>query len=72
VDVLCNDCVPAWWQGERVGADLTGRFYQDPRKTAVDDRAIQLALSGRSRVVDTSLRWRLNRLKTNWKFARGG
>lgn len=71
VDVLCNECLPGWLAVDEIGTQQTASFYAHPRKTAVDDRAVRLALAGRASVLDNSLHWRLRRRIRALRFANG-
>ncbi len=71
VDVLCNDCLPGWLAAGDIGPQQTAAFYAHPRKKAVDDLALRLALAGRASVLDNSLHWRLRRRIRTWRFGSG-
>lgn len=68
VDALCNACIPEWLAGDEIGAQKTAAFYLHPQKKLIDDRALRLALAGRSSVLDTSLHWRMRRHIRAWRF----
>lgn len=72
VDVLCNEFVPRWMAAGSITTSDVAAFYAHERKSAVDDRALHLALAGRDSVLATSLRWRVQRLVRAWRFAHGG
>lgn len=71
VDVLCNACLPGWLAAGEIGPQQTGDFYAHPRKRAVDDLALRLALAGRASVLESSLYWRLRRRIRDWRFVSG-
>lgn len=62
VDVLCSECIPRWLATPGMGNDKISGFYDDPRKKAVDDRALQNATYRRRASTDRSIRWRVHRL----------
>jgi 2-polyprenyl-6-methoxyphenol hydroxylase-like FAD-dependent oxidoreductase len=72
VDVLCNECIPAWWGKPELGAELVAGFYRHPRKVEVDADALNRALRNRGIAIGTSLRSRIRRLVQQWRFDRGG
>jgi 2-polyprenyl-6-methoxyphenol hydroxylase-like FAD-dependent oxidoreductase len=72
VDVLCNECIPAWWGKSELGAELLADFYRHPRKVEVDAEALTRALRNRGIVVGNDLRSRIRRRVQQWRFDRGG
>lgn len=71
VDVLCNQCAPAWRGHDRIGADMTGALYRNASKVAVDDDALHRALRSRSMVLGGDMRSRVRRILHEWRFDRG-
>lgn len=63
VDVLCSECVPAWFATPGMDVEKVAAFYDHPRKRAVDRRSLQSAEYRRRLSTDTSLRWHLHRLR---------
>lgn len=71
VDVLCNECVPAWFSSPGMDSDKIRQFYTNARKQRVDDEALNRALRGRTLATDTSLPWRARRSIAQWRWATG-
>jgi len=62
VDVLA-ECVPQWFATPGIDCGKIATFYTNPRKKAVDDRAVKAAFFGRHAVMDRSVLWRMYRLR---------
>jgi hypothetical protein len=65
VDVLCSECVPAWLATPGMGAEKIAAFYDHPRKREVDDGSLRSSEYRRRVSTETSLRWRIHRLRQN-------
>jgi 2-polyprenyl-6-methoxyphenol hydroxylase-like FAD-dependent oxidoreductase len=61
VDVLCSDCVPEWLATPGMAAHKIDRFYDHPRKVAMDAESLHAAEYTRRLALDPALRWRLHR-----------
>jgi len=60
VDVLC-ECIPDWLVTSGMNVEKITRYYDHPRKVAIDAKAIQRALYTRTLSTDASFRWRIYR-----------
>lgn len=68
VDVLCSDCVPRWLETPGTGADKVADYYNDPRKQAVDAKALGDAQYRRRARTDRSLRWKIHRARLGFEM----
>ncbi|GEP11971.1 FAD-dependent oxidoreductase [Methylobacterium gnaphalii] len=64
VDRLRHFHLPRWFETLGMGAEKLASFYADPVKQARDRSALRVSLDARSIKVETSLRWRLKRAKS--------
>jgi 2-polyprenyl-6-methoxyphenol hydroxylase-like FAD-dependent oxidoreductase len=60
VDVL-SECIPQWLTSPGMSGSKLAGFYEHPRKSVTDLRALQGAQDHRRLVTDQSLRWRIHR-----------
>lgn len=67
VDVLCHDCLPQWLMTPGMSVEKIARFYENPRKQAVDRQSLQIAEHFRRMALDRSLRWRVHRVRHHWQ-----
>ena len=65
VDRLCGAHVPRWLGTPGMGRDKIAEFYADPVKTARDASAVRASVRARAIKVETSLPWKLRRLKSD-------
>lgn len=64
VDRLCHIHMPHWLATPGMGASKLASFYADPVKQARDRSALRVSLDARSIKIETSLRWKLKRVKS--------
>jgi hypothetical protein len=69
VDLLCSELVPAWLATPGMGVEKVAAFYDHPRKRSVDQRSLESAQYRRHVSTDTSLRWRIQRLRQHLRMA---
>jgi 2-polyprenyl-6-methoxyphenol hydroxylase-like FAD-dependent oxidoreductase len=62
VEVL-TACVPHWFASGRFDLEAISAFYDNPRKQAADRLALRLANYRRGLSTETTLPWRLRRLR---------
>ena len=62
VDVL-SECVPEWFATRGIGRCKIAGFYNNPRKRAIDDRALREASYRRRAVTDHSIPYHFHRLR---------
>jgi 2-polyprenyl-6-methoxyphenol hydroxylase-like FAD-dependent oxidoreductase len=55
VDVLCNDCLPAWLATPGMGVEKIDCFYENQRKQTVDAHSLHIALHSRRAFTVSSL-----------------
>jgi 2-polyprenyl-6-methoxyphenol hydroxylase-like FAD-dependent oxidoreductase len=64
-DVAClSEHIDDWLAAPGMGKGKLASFYDDPRKTSVDDKATYAAHYARKFATDRSLSWDLRRIKT--------
>jgi 2-polyprenyl-6-methoxyphenol hydroxylase-like FAD-dependent oxidoreductase len=63
IDLLCNHYIPAWLATDGMGAGKISAFYDDPAKRNIDSEALRVAGYRRSLTLETTLPWRLHRLR---------
>ncbi len=65
-DLLCNEHAPRWFETRGMGATKIAQFSSDPRKSAIDDKALRGAIYRRQARTDKSLRWRIHRKRLHF------
>lgn len=63
VDVLCSECLPRWLETPGMGVDKLADYCNNPRKLAVDTKALRDAQYRRRARTDPSLRWKIHRAR---------
>lgn len=71
VDVLCSDCLPRWLETPGMDVDKLGDYYDDPRKRAIDAKALHDAHYRRRARTDRSLRWKIHRARLGFEMRFG-
>jgi 2-polyprenyl-6-methoxyphenol hydroxylase-like FAD-dependent oxidoreductase len=66
VEVL-RDCMPGWFQGEGMDKQKLRSYFEDPRKKAVDRKALQTALYRRNATLEQSTKWRIHRARLSFE-----
>jgi 2-polyprenyl-6-methoxyphenol hydroxylase-like FAD-dependent oxidoreductase len=61
VERLCSLYIPRWLSTEGMGAQKIAGFYNDPEKTACEERSLAKAYHLRSLSIDNGLWWRAQR-----------
>lgn len=69
VEVL-SECVAHWFETPGIGREKLETFFHDPRKTAVDAKALRNAHYRRSACSARSLKWKIHRLRLSFEIAR--
>lgn len=68
VDVLCYDCLPAWFATPGIDAGKLAMFYGNPRKRAIDDASLSGALHNRQLGTRGGPFWGARRVQRRWKI----
>lgn len=63
VDALCSQRIPHWLETPGMGIDKLAGYYNDPRKRAVDAKALHDAEYRRRARTDRSVRWQIHRAR---------
>jgi 2-polyprenyl-6-methoxyphenol hydroxylase-like FAD-dependent oxidoreductase len=63
VDVLCSECMPLWFKSDGMGVDKLSSFFDNPRKRAVDLKALRNAYYRRQASTGRSLKWKIHRTR---------
>jgi 2-polyprenyl-6-methoxyphenol hydroxylase-like FAD-dependent oxidoreductase len=66
VDLLCREYAPRWFETSGMGLEKIAQFCNDPRKRAVDDKALRGALYRRQARTCKTLRWKLHRKRLHF------
>ena len=72
VDVLCSECVPHWLSTPGMSVEKIAAFYDNPRKQAVDRRALFAARYNREITLSSAFEWRARRARRRWESRLGG
>jgi len=63
VDLLCGEHAPRWFETPGMSAEKIAQFCGDPRKRAIDEKALRGAVYRRQARTDKSLRWKIHRTR---------
>jgi 2-polyprenyl-6-methoxyphenol hydroxylase-like FAD-dependent oxidoreductase len=66
VDLLCREYVPRWFETPGMGVRKIAQFCDDPRKRAVDEKALRGALYRRQARTNKTLRWKIHRKRLHF------
>lgn len=66
VALLCGEHAPRWFATDGMGARKLAEFCNDPRKCAIDDKALRGAVYRRQARTDKSLRWKIHRKRLHF------
>jgi 2-polyprenyl-6-methoxyphenol hydroxylase-like FAD-dependent oxidoreductase len=66
VDLLCCEHAPRWFETAGMGVRKLAQFCNDPRKCAIDEKALRGAIYRRQARTDKSMRWKIHRKRLHF------